>query len=311
MVKRTVKLCVIVLAVILIFAFTLSGCASRRSEFILVQSRVVETTRIDSEVAEVTKTPLYSKMAAQIKSVAISAPSSCANQPASSVTGSAVSKGAIVMTLCGVEMAEIERALIRQGLTVYSWSLINNSNKPAAETAKQLGAQILFQVNSLERVNVSPGFNTRIERSFFGSNAFGEKLNSLTLDESRINEIKAVTGKDEIRQLPSANRLGAMLDINAVDIETGQTLWYYRWRKHEDASRYVFANVLVQCWDNWGCLPEAKQDPDGKQIAHENRSTEVETISTSARPASEQDVIYFGLLQDVTADFVKRFSSGQ
>jgi hypothetical protein len=219
-------------------------------------------------------------------------------------------------------MSEIERALVLQGFTVYSWNLVNNliiANKTnTTAVAKQLGAQVLFQVNSLERVNITPERDVRIERSFFGSNTFGESLNPLKLDEQRINEIKAVTVADEQKQLELTKYLGAMLDINAVDSETGQTIWFYRWSKHEDTSKITFASFLLQCWDNWGCRQEVEPSRDSQQNLPEKRdtkpeknSTEVETFSAGARSASVQDVIYFNLLRDVTADFAKRFASGQ
>ena len=323
--KRTSNLGVFVLASIVIFAITLSGCAvvqeatNRKSSFILVQSRVVLTTRNESLAAEVTKTPRYSNIVSQINSVALSAPSSCANQSAASATGSAANTGDIVKTLCGVEMAEIERALVRQGFTVYSWNMVNNAiianrHEGAAAVAKRLGAQVLFQVNSLERVIMTPGRDARIEHNFQNSNASGESLSPLKLDEQQINKINAIIVADELKRLPSAKRLGAMLDINAVDSATGQTIWFYRWSKHEDSSKSVFAKYLLQCWDYWGpwCRIEKGQipEPESPKKGSEKLSTEVATFTTDPRPASEQDVIYFELLRDVTVDFVKRFSSG-
>lgn len=326
MVTRTSNICVYLLTAISIFIFILSGCAAiqeqagRKSRFILVQSRVVSTTRNDSVVAEITKTPRYSNMVSKINSVALSAPSSCANQSAASVTGSASNTGDVVKTLCGVEMAEIERALVRQGFTVYSWNMIHsaiiaNRHEGAAAVAKRLGAQVLFQVNSLERVIMTPGRDARIEHNFQNSNESGESLSLLKLDEQQINKINAIIVADELKRLPSAKKLGAMLDINAVDTATGQTIWFYRWSKHEDSSKNVFAKYLLQCWDYWGpwCMIEKGQIPEPAvpKKGSEKRSTEVATYSTDPRPASEQDVIYFELLRDVTNDFVKRFSSGQ
>lgn len=324
MVKRTSNLGVFVLASIVIVAITLSGCATvqevtnRKSKFILVQSKVVSTTR-DSLEAEVTKTPRYSKIVSQINSVALSAPSSCADKSAADTTGSATNTGDIVKTRCGVEMAEIERALVRQGFTVYSWKMINHAiipgmNEDVTKVAKKLGAQVLFQVNSLERVIMTPGHDALIEHNFQNSNASGESLSPLKLDEQQIGKIKAIIGADELIRLPSAKRLGAMLDINAIDSATGQTIWFYRWSKHEDSSKNVFAKYLLQCWDYWGpwCRIEKGQipEPEIPQKGSEKHSTEVAKFSTAPRPASEQDVTYFELLRDVTVDFVKRFSSG-
>lgn len=321
MVKRISNLGVCLSAAILIIVLTLSGCASiNGSKFILVQSRVVSTTRNDNVAAEVTKTPLYSNIVSQINSVALSAPSSCANQSASSATGSAANTGDVVKTRCGVEMAEIERALVRQGFTVYSWDMLDkaiNANKTenAITIVKKLGAQVLFQVNSLERVIMTPGHDAQIEHNFQNSNASGESLSPLKLDEQQINKINAIIGTDELKRLPSAKRLGAMLDINAVDSSTGQTIWFYRWSKHEDSSKKILAKYLLQCWDYWGpwCRIEEGQIPEPESPKNESqkRSTEMATFSTDPRPASEQDVIYFELLRDVTVDFVKRFSSGQ
>jgi hypothetical protein len=301
---------------ILIIAFTLNGCA-KRSQFILVQSKAVETLKNDN-IAEVTTTPRYSKMISQIKSVALNAPSSCENKSTSAATGTAESKGSIVKTYCGVEMAEIERALVRQGFTVYSWNMINNAivenkkDKTPLEVAKLLGAQVLFQVNSLERVLVTPGSDTILERSFFESNEYGDVLSPLKLDENRKSEINAATPKDEL-SVNGKQLLGIMLDINAVDTETGQTIWFYRCNKNEDFSKNIIDSSLFQCWDNWGCQKEIAQSRNNEQTTTSEKSSTGEKylISTSARPASEQDAIYFSLLRDATADFVKRFSSGR
>ncbi len=320
MVKRISSLGVYLSAAILIIAFTLSGCATvKGSKFILVQSRVASTTRNDN-FGEVTKTPRYSKIISQINSVALSAPSSCADKSAASATGSAANTGDVVKTRCGVEMAEIERALVRQGFTVYSWKMVNNAfidnkTEDVTKVAKKLGAQVLFQVNSLERVIMTPGRDDRIEHNFENSNASGESLSPLKLDEQQINKINAIIGTDELKRLPSSKRLGAMLDINAVDTATGQTIWFYRWSKHEDSSKKILAKYLLQCWDYWApwCRIEEGQipEPESPKKGSEKRSTEEVTFSTDSRPASEQDVIYFELLRDVTVDFVKRFSSGQ
>jgi len=302
-----------VLAAVFTFVFTLSGC-TRTSKYVYVESSLIDTTKNETQ-AEVTMTPHYSKIFPRIKSVALNAPSSCANQSTSTATGQAEGKGSIVKTYCGVEMAEIEKALVRQGFTVYSWNMMQNAlkiNQTPIEVAKSLGAQVLFQVNSLERVKVKPGRDTRIEHNFFGSNDKGEKLNSLELEQYWITEVNKLIETEEHKQLSSAKKLGAMLDISAVDAETGQTIWFYRWFNNEDTSKSLFATYFLQCWSNWGCRNEREQgQASTRATLPEKRSAEVETFQDSARPASEEDATYFTLLRNVTADFGKRFSSGK
>ena len=318
---------VIIFSVLVVCFLIISGCAQRRvavqnkliktepTNFILAQSNIVETTKIDNLVAEVTKSTLYSKMNGKIKSVAISAPSSCADQSASSATGTAENKGTLVKTNCGVEMAELERTLVGQGFTVYSWNLVKNtvnSNKNDTRTvAKQLGAQVLFQVNSLERVAVSPGRDAHIERNFFESNEFGDIINPVALDDDRINFIKNIISADEQNWFMSSKRLGAMLDVNAVDIETGQTIWFYRWSKHENTSQSIVTGYLLECSPHFNCRKVRAKGRSVKGGDGGKRSNETESFSSSARVASAPDVVYFGLLRDVTIDFVRRFSSDQ
>jgi predicted ribosome quality control (RQC) complex YloA/Tae2 family protein len=327
MIKQMFKHELIAFAAFLLIVFTLSGCAGKgkgiTEQRILVQSSVYETTR-NENVAEVTITPRYSKMASQIKSVALNAPSSCANQSGAAATGTAVGRGDIIKTRCGVEMAEIERALVRQGFTVYSWNMLNSIiglNMTAIEGAKKLGAQVLFQVNSLERVNLNPGRDTRIVRSFFDSNDDAASLSPLEQDENQIKEIKKAIEKDEKKLLSSKTKLGAMLDVSAVDSETGQSIWFYRWLNQKDTATYVFANFLLHCKPgnchkgkelNWVDQDSKAPNQDNqKSNSREKRSSEEENKSIDARPSSEDEAEYFNLLKDVTADFVKRFSSGK
>lgn len=323
MIKKLSEQSFLVFAVFSLVIFTLSGCAGEK--IILVKSSAFETTK-NENTAEITKTPRYSKMASQIKSVALNAPSSCANQSGAAATGTAVGRGDIIKTHCGVEMAEIERALVRQGFTVYSWNVVNDniiglSSKSAIEAAKRLGAQVLIQVNSLERVKVNPGRDTRIERSFFDSNDDADKLSPLGLDENKINEIKKAIEGDEKILLSSKTKLGAMLDVSVVDSETGQTIWFYRWINQKETSTLEFANFLLHCKEN-GCHKgkelnfedndsDSSRQDNQKYKASEKRSSEVENNSTNGSPSSEEDAEYFNLLKDVTVDFVKRFSSGQ
>src|SRR5262245_61940076 len=97
----------------------LTGCSS--TSYFLVSSQYVSNTQAQ-QAPEVIASDTYRANATSTNTVvAVRAPDSCSNNTADQVTGGAASKGTIMLTNCGVEMAEVERALARTGYRVISW----------------------------------------------------------------------------------------------------------------------------------------------------------------------------------------------
>ncbi|MGV3624143.1 MAG: hypothetical protein ACO1OB_25220, partial [Archangium sp.] len=91
--------------VLLGVALFISACSGSRVRYVVMHSTLVDPARQDRP--EITST----NASLRARSVALRAPDTCANQGAAQNTGAAMNRGNVVQTDCGVEMAELERAL--------------------------------------------------------------------------------------------------------------------------------------------------------------------------------------------------------
>jgi hypothetical protein len=169
-------------------AAMVAGCETGPSyEYYKIQSRFVASAQ-DQQAPEIIETPAYMQLAGSATTVAVRAPDQCSNNTTNQATGEAAAGGAILQTNCGVEMGEIERALTRAGYNVISWNILDREmarNDSASEVARNLGAQILFQVNSLERSRKTLGQDARWERTYFSTDYTGTKAMPLPLNEQQ------------------------------------------------------------------------------------------------------------------------------
>lgn len=276
-----------------------------------LESRLVEASRQTD--ADITVTPEYFEARPGIKRVALRAPDSCANQTLASSTGAATAQATVMATACGVEMAELERALTRAGFSVFSWKSIANmvsanSSVTPVSAAKQLGAQVLFQVNSLERAQATSGQDARWERNYFKSNPAGTGTIPLALSEEDRAELKRYV-EDEERAVLSRVRPAAALDVNAVMVDTGQSIWFYQNKRVLPITGDTTFRVLaVRHKKQW-----IELQPLTPRQPRTSRATvgEVEAVSVGDRASSEQDATYTTLLRELVADFVTQFTQGK
>ncbi len=152
------------------------GCSSW--DFYMVKS-TFNMSKQENDYPEVTKTDEYNRVIRNVKKIAVQAPEQCANETwAQSIGGDIKSDrdGVLLKSLCGQEMAQMESGLAKQGYRVISWKVVQNksvaSNSTALDVAKNLGADILLQINSLERTSVVPG-DARWDRSYYESDIAG------------------------------------------------------------------------------------------------------------------------------------------
>ncbi len=211
-------------------------------------------------------------------------------------------------------MAELERALTQAGYIVSSWRALANDmtahQVTAMEAAKKLGAEVLFQVNALERVTTPRGEGGNWNRTFYLSNQCGTPLNPAILEERDATPLRAKAMEREEKALQDKKLLGATLNVNAVMVETGQTIWFYQWTKFDTARPPITVRVLSQLTDDrtreWAAVaPQCSANYGPSSPA---RSTE--SSATGITPGSDTEMknIYFRLMRAVVGDFVTRFA---
>ncbi len=285
-------------------------------KFVIVKSRFVEATREGDR--DVTPSPKYSELieAGAIKKVAVRAPDACAAADASQRTGAARGEQTVMSTRCGVEMGEIERALTSAGFVVISWrdldQTITKDGLTPLDAAKQLGADVLFQINSLEQVVSRPGKDARWDRVFCKSNKKGEIQEPAQLEEVDMNDLAGRVGEQERLAADAVTSQAAMLDVNAVLVEGGQTIWFYRWIKPELSEREDALAVHFK-FDKRGWLPLGVFNPYAAETPADPKSGNAQSTSVSTGSAAndERQARYFELVREVVKDFAEAFASGE
>lgn len=287
----------------------LTGC----SQTLLLKSQFVATTQ-EEPPAEVVETPAYRTSSGGVRTVAVRAPDSCADQTAAISTGEADSKETVLKTSCGVEMAEVERVLAKHGYRVISWNILSRemstTNKSAGEIASGLGAEVIFQVNSLEKSRKSLGKDARWDRTYYESNAKGARLKPKAFNDETRDWFKTTYLQPYEQTIRP--RLAVTLDASAVLVKTGEAIWYYRWT-HADPSAVEYGTeVFVKCSDvedpeDRRCTSFTPKGLPGKKTETVS-ATESEAISVAGGPANEENAEYKRLLSEVTADLVRNFA---
>lgn len=298
----------------LLTVFALGGCSTT---YLLTSKFVVNAQAEQSP--EIVETPTYLEGHAKIYTVAVRAPDSCSNQTAAAATGEARGTGTILKTECGVEMAELERALTKKGYRVISWKVLARelavSGKSASEVASALGAEVLFQINSLEKSEKSLGKDARWERNYFLSNEFGDRLSEQLFDEPTRQYLRRnyLTDSEARVERYGLRQPSVTLDANAVLVATGESTWYYQWT-HADFSALNFeAKALVSCkGSGTECIPVAPLRRSNKEASSETRSSgDSDAVSVSEQPEDRVAAKHAALLSEVIKSLVESFSKGQ
>jgi hypothetical protein len=292
---------------------SLGACASGPSyDYYKIKARFVASAQ-DQQDPEIIATPAYNQLAGRAVTVAVRAPDRCSNATANEATGSATASGAILQTNCGVEMGEIERALTRAGYNVISWNVLAREmarNSSAAEVANSLGAQVLFQINSLERSTKTLGQDARWERSYFRTDQRGVAATPLPLPEATRTEIgQRYLTQIEANSIPRA--YAVTLDASAIWVATGQSIWYYRWtRAQQPGGVAVGYDLPLACMQGYGWTQCQRFTPytppvrGGTVVA----AGESVAVSSSERPEDLARAIYADLFKEVVGNFVGSFS---
>lgn len=287
------------------FGLLLSGCGTSAPYF-LIESRLVESDR-RSDAPDVTETPAFRAMRGGISTIGLQPPDVCADQGASAGDGTAQLEVGILRTRCGVEMAELERALARAGYGVVSWGAVQHmarSQKTSLlESAQSLGVDVLLQVNALERVEIRPGRDARFERRFYHATQSGERARPASVPQSRARIFEALIEPRE-STMATGSRVGAAINVSAVQVETGATVWFYEWAQVDVAERDPSVELLVDCQES-SC---AEVEKPSRRAAQGPVQGSISGISVAGDPADERQAVFHDLVRSLVTDLAERFA---
>lgn len=197
--------------------------------YLLVVTSSEAATR-EAATPKVTETPAYVQGRAAIHRVALAAPRGCGEEPAFGVIGQVQGSTATPSARCAADMTELERALTQRGYAVLSWRTIAQSaDRAPLEVARQAGAEVLLQVNSIERTQTAAATDADLARTYFESDAYGQRGAPLAPSETVAAQLRELA---QVREVSFAVQIvpGVTLDAQAIDVQTGQTTWLYQWR---------------------------------------------------------------------------------
>jgi len=173
-----------------------------------------------------------------------------------------------------------------------------------------MGAQVLFQVNSLEKVRAAPVTGARWERRYFVSDAYGRRGAPASLPESDRSVLRGFVTRPEAEWLAlSGQRQGAMLDLDAVLVSSGQSIWFYRWQRLDTPASARQVSALGLRVDGGAWIPVAPRSlvPVAAPV-DDRRSVESGELVAGGGPEAPLDAAYFRLMREVVADAVQRFT---
>ncbi len=276
----------------------------------LVESEFHGATRSEAP-PEIALTPAYSAAAVPGITVALSAPDHCANRSSANATGETTLTEAVLSTTCGVEMAELERSLVNAGYRVISWSVVRQTVlhgdgiTPLA-AARNHGAKVLFQVNSLEQSLITPGRDVQWDRRFFDSDSDGVKGLPASVPEERARSLESGVKTLELIATPG-EQVSVTMNATAVLVETGEAIWFYTWTHSEPSEGTVATSQLFICnrRNLSRCLP---REPELRAASSPPpRSGSQGSLASPPRSASAVQAAYYHLVQEVVHDLVTRF----
>jgi hypothetical protein len=249
--------------------------------------------------------------------LAIQAPDKCINETQSKATGRSSGKAGddILGTECGVEMASIERALAKTGYNVISWKVLKGAMKPNTDQSKtnleaavMLGADALFQINSLERGKANAGRDARWDRRYYESDDEGNKGESARVKKKIAEQLNRIS-QDTEKQKGAKDIIVYSATINASVTYTknGHAIWFYNWahKNKVGSDELIVATTTVECENDTCQKYTPKIEEKDEEILYGGSSEAVSAgIDVAVRGRKIQD----RLMKEVIEDMVTSFS---
>ncbi len=294
---------------VLLFIFPitlLSGCAQY---YVLTTDYI--TIDAPEKSAEIVATPDYMIKRKDIKTLAIQAPSRCASETSSQMSGKSDDVNANLVIECGPMMAEVERGLVKEGYAVISWVELDKTEKAHAlsprDAANQLRADAIFLINSMDCSDTNQGGNTRWDRKFFHSDYSGNGTKgepAMVNDNLKARFIQLLKGS-ESRILNSYKRLSCTVNASVISVDTGKSVWFYDWT-HVEGKRAAMSDAIhVACNNQTICSPVFKTKDN--QSSGGLSSGDSSEVSVQGRPENEIKAAKFLLTKEAINNLVQKF----
>ena len=293
-----------------------SGCGI--GTHYVITSKFIMTQKVETP-PEIVETVTYKQEASKLKTVALKAPSYCSNRSSDQRSGKATSQELVLGTNCAVDMAEIERIFSKASFKVISWTVLeremerNTQQNSPLKVAENLGAQVLFQINSLEKSTKNLGNLGKDEKwefAYFEADKNGKIIREKAFNDNDRQYLKhKFFNRNEL--LPHVKIPFVTLDANAIQVMNGESIWFYRWT-HSDLSYVYSQNQLIYCKPGMVCFNDEPSDKDSEtqsSKANSDKSAqESEVYSADEKPEDILKASYTKLLKEVTNNLVSSFS---
>jgi len=248
----------------------------------------------------------YAEVRDRAKTVAFIAPDFCREK--SVAPNQSSSQLDLIRSNCGVAMGLAERLMTKSGYSVVSWEVLARKGSAAShlDIGKELGVDVLFAVNSIEAVSV--GKSIEVERRFFKSDAAGSKGAEWQMPSSFQDAIREKLLPYEEAFLHGQTG-GAAIDVTAIDVRTGRTVWYYQASFYDAGSSNSVMNAVVTLrsggrWEIFKINGQAAGAFAPKAVANLSSS------HTEVRQRVASNDFQQATLEVAISEFIKAFRSG-
>jgi hypothetical protein len=189
----------------------------------------------------------------------------------------------------------------------------NTQQNSPLKVAENLGAQVLFQINSLEKSTKNIGNLGKDEKwefAYFEADKNGKIIQEKAFNDDDRQYLKhKFFNRNEL--LPHVKIPFVTLDANAIQVMNGESIWFYRWT-HSDLSYVYSQNQLIYCKPGMVCSTDTPSDnnteTNSSKANSDKSSQENEVYSADEKPEDILKASYTKLLQEVTNNLVSSFS---
>ncbi len=279
-----------------IFSFSLTGC----THYLYTESVLSMYDSINEP--KTLKTNPYRVIKDRVDTVAIIAPDSCRRQSALSAS---TQQKDFIRSSCGVEIGIIEKTLLSSGFNVISWEMLESMSRETSffKSGKKLGIDVLFSINSLENITADSA-NINLIRKYYKSDSEGVKGEPWSLGEihKKIVRKKLKVYEGGISKLS----FGAAIDVTAIEVKTGQAIWYYQASFYdvEKQQRKVTAAFSGKK-SKWRLFQINGEPIKYEELNREDGSTEME-----GKTANIRDDVFIKYLKIAVTEFITSFKTG-